>query len=122
LNLPAGSLPSAQTPEPPPNIGRDGRPVSVKLTREQDAEVRKAFAAAKGSLAFDANGAPVRKYLTEPPADYRTPDPTQPAVFTEKKKKFHWWWQKKDDDTDNLAPAASASAAPVAPAATSSTN
>jgi hypothetical protein len=39
------------------------------------------------SGSVDENGNPVRKYLTEPPADYRVPDPNAPLEITEKKKK-----------------------------------
>lgn len=36
---------------------------------------------------FDENGNPVRRYLTEPPAPYREPDPESPVKVTEKPKK-----------------------------------
>jgi hypothetical protein len=65
------------------------------LTPEQLAAARKAFAAAKSGVSLDANGNPIRKYLTDPPTDYRQPDPTQPltAVNPQKKrKKFLWWY------------------------------
>jgi len=65
------------------------------LTPEQLAATKKAMAEAKGNtVAFDANGNPVRKYLTDPPVDYRAPDPTQPldpVTPVKKKKKFLWW-------------------------------
>ena len=46
-------------------------------------EQRKLFATAKGGAAgkVDENGNPVRTALTEPPADYRVPDPTAPEEF-----------------------------------------
>ena len=44
------------------------------------------------SGSVDANGNPVRRYLTEPPADYRVPDPEAPTEITEKKKKTGFKW------------------------------
>ena len=99
-------LPASSTPRdfPSATTGHDGEPIQQTYTAEQKAKIKKAFADAKGSLAVDANGKPVRRYLTEPPPEYREPDQTQPVAFTEKKKKFHWWWQKQDD-TGDLTPA-----------------
>ena len=56
---------------------------------------KKLFAEAKG-IAVDENGQPVRRYLSDPPSEYRVPDPTAPVVITDKpkKKKFKWWWQE----------------------------
>jgi len=68
---------------------------SPTLTPDQLAAAKKAMAEARGNtVAFDANGNPVRKYLTDPPVDYRLPDPTQPidpVTPVKKKKKFLWW-------------------------------
>ena len=108
LKLPAGSLPP---PAPPPTtkLSRGGLIDNTQLSAEQSQQMRKAFADAKSTMSLDASGKPVRRYLTDPPVEYRQPDPTQPTEFTEKKKKFHWWWQKKDDQDDsNLTPSASA--------------
>jgi hypothetical protein len=60
----------------------------------EEAGARKLFAEAKG-IAVDENGQPVRRYLSDPPSDYRMPDPTAPVVISDKpkKKKFKWWWQ-----------------------------
>jgi hypothetical protein len=46
-------------------------------------EQRKLFATAKGGAAgkVDENGNPIRTVLTEPPAEYRVPDPTAPEEF-----------------------------------------
>jgi hypothetical protein len=46
-------------------------------------EQQKLFAAAKGGAAgkVDAEGNPVRTALTEPPAEYRIPDPSAPEVL-----------------------------------------
>ncbi len=46
-------------------------------------EQQKLFAAAKGGAAgkVDAEGNPVRTALTEPPAEYRIPDPSAPDVL-----------------------------------------
>jgi hypothetical protein len=68
-----------------------------KLTPEELAKAKQAFADAKGAVAVDANGNPVRRYLTDPPVDYRVPDPTAPvdvANAPKPKKKFKWWWQQ----------------------------
>jgi hypothetical protein len=115
LKLPPGSLPDYHPQMSSADYHDSG--TSKPLTADQQAAAQKAFADAKGSLAKDANGNPVRRYLTEPPVQYRQPDPTQPVVFTEKKKKFHWWWQKGDDAADNLTPAdtgdSTATAAPT---------
>jgi hypothetical protein len=108
LKLPAGSLPP---PAPPPTtkLSRGGLIDNTQLSAEQSQQMRKAFADAKSTMSLDASGKPVRRYLTDPPVEYRQPDPTQPTEFTEKKKTFHWWWQKKDDQDDsNLTPSASA--------------
>lgn len=50
---------------------------------------RKLFADAKLARigSFDENGNPVRRYLTEPPAEYREPDLESPIEITEKPKK-----------------------------------
>ena len=71
---------------------KDDRPGSVRLREERlrDSKVTKEmFAEAKRARtgSVDANGNPVRRYLTEPPVDYREPDPTAPTDITEKKKK-----------------------------------
>lgn len=52
-------------------------------------EQKKLFASAKlaKSGSFDKNGNPVRRYLTEPPVDYREPDPESSVEITEKPKK-----------------------------------
>jgi hypothetical protein len=71
-----------------------------KMSKEDIAKARAAFVAAKGNVVFDANGNPVRQYLTDPPSEYRVPDPTAPleadadALKKKKKKKFKWWWQQ----------------------------
>jgi hypothetical protein len=78
-----------------PGGGKEYKSHSVKLRKEKleaslNAEdQKKMFADAKRaqSGSVDENGNPVRKYLTEPPSDYRTPDPNAPLEITEKKKK-----------------------------------
>ncbi len=58
---------------------------------EDQKQVMAAMKAAKNG-SVDAQGNPVRKYLTEPPVDYRAPDPEAPlAIPEEKKKGFKWW-------------------------------
>ena len=116
LKLPEGSYSQPSTP-PTSRTTRSGLVESTPMSADQSAQARKAFADAKGSLAVDASGKPVRKYLTEPPAEYREPDPTQPVTFTEKKKKFHWWWQKQDS-SDTLTPDATAASTTSPPPST----
>ena len=80
-------------------------------TAEQDAMAVKLFAQAKGSVAVDANGQPVRKYLTDPPSSYREPDPNAPVVFDKKpaQKKWRWPWEKA---TDTVTPGTTADGSP----------
>ena len=60
---------------------------SSESTDETKAQGKQAWDALhKGkSGSTDANGNPVRKYLTEPPVDYREPDPNQPMTAPPKK-------------------------------------
>jgi hypothetical protein len=55
----------------------------LALTGSNKKEQQTLFAKAKGGAAgqVDANGNPVRTALTEPPADYRIPDPSAPEEF-----------------------------------------
>ncbi len=81
IRLPEGA-------EPPKDPYADLTP------KERNALVRKLAAQAKGVVAVDANGNPVRRYLSEPPIAYREADPTAPPPTTlveEKKKKKKWW-------------------------------
>jgi hypothetical protein len=52
-----------------------------------------------GEQGMDVNGNRVRKALTEPPTDYRKPDPGAPTEFAVAKKKFRWPWQKGDPNS-----------------------
>jgi hypothetical protein len=60
-------------------------------------EQQKLFATAKGGAAgqVDANGMPVRTALTEPPAEYRIPDPTAPEEFEAASDKSFGLFKKK---------------------------
>jgi hypothetical protein len=51
---------------------------------------KKIFAEAD-NVPRDENGKVIRQTLTDPPSDYRDPDPSAPKEFTAKKKKKHWW-------------------------------
>ena len=78
-------------PEAPP---RGGFGPGHNEGGKSKAEIKKMFADARGSKggSYDAEGRPVRKYLTEPPPEYREPDPNSPVEITEKpkkKSKFH---------------------------------
>lgn len=64
-------------------------------TAAERAAAKKLFAEMKG-VQLDANGMPVRRYLSDPPSEYRVPDPASPLEIDAKakpKKKFKWWWQ-----------------------------
>jgi hypothetical protein len=76
-------------------------------TPAQDEQAKKLFADARGTIAVDANGKPVRRYLTDPPSDYRVPDPNAPVVIdATKAKKKKWRWPWETDTTDTATPAA----------------
>ena len=64
---------------------------------EQDARAKKLFADNRGQVAVDENGKPIRRYLTDPPSDYRVPDPNAPVEIeankNDKKKKWKWPWE-----------------------------
>ena len=86
--LPDFRLPAGSAPEPIEAI--TDRP----MTRAEIDEVRRRFADARGAVAVDASGNPVRRYLTDPPVEYRAPDPAAPvelADLPKKKRKFLWW-------------------------------
>ena len=70
--------------------------VAALSTPEQNAKATKLFAEARNQVAVDENGNPIRRYLTDPPPDYRIPDPNAPVVIDNKpatKKKWKWPWQ-----------------------------
>ena len=61
-------------------------------------EKQKLMATAKGGAAgqVDADGNPIRTALTEPPAEYRVPDPSAPEEFEEASKRgLHLGKKKK---------------------------
>jgi hypothetical protein len=80
------------------NYSRNATAKSLAGTKEQDARVRKLMAEAKSAVGVDANGNPIRRTLSDPPATYRVPDPNAPTAFKAVKKKFHWPWQKAEPD------------------------
>ena len=61
---------------------RSGRPRPCRSPAES-AKARKLFADARGAVAVDENGQPVRRYLTDPPSDYRVPDPNAPVEIVD---------------------------------------
>jgi hypothetical protein len=92
-------------------------------TPEQNAQAMKLFAEAKGQVAVDENGKPIRRYLTDPPGDYRVPDPSAPVTFDNKpkQKKWHWPWEKDTTNaSDALTPDTSGSGAAGTPSTTTS--
>jgi hypothetical protein len=90
--LPDFRLPEGAEPEPIEDI------TSRPMTREEEDRIRRQFAEARGVMAVDANGNPVRRYLTDPPSEYRLPDPASPTQLAEmpkKKRKFLFWeWEQ----------------------------
>jgi hypothetical protein len=90
--LPTFKLPPTQQASVEP-IG-DG-----PMTPEQIAEIRKRFAEARGVVSVDENGNPIRRYLTDPPVEYRMPDTEtgiDVAALPKKKRKFLWWeWEEE---------------------------
>jgi hypothetical protein len=64
---------------------------------------KKIFSSAT-ELPRDENGKVIRQTLTEPPSDYRDPDPTAPQEFGGKKKKKKKWWQWGGGTQDSPAP------------------
>lgn len=70
------------------------------ISKEETEELRRAFAAARGnSLAVDENGNPVRRFLDDPPNEYRAPDPQYPVEVSAKPKPrgWQWWWQRNEE-------------------------
>jgi hypothetical protein len=87
IRLPKGKLVAA--PAPGENY----------VSKEDLAKIRQAMDATRGGVSVDAMGNPVRKYLTDPPVEYRVPDPNAPVAVAadgKPKKKWRWWWQKDD--------------------------
>ncbi|MCP4386621.1 MAG: hypothetical protein GY798_35305 [Hyphomicrobiales bacterium] len=94
LSDPGFRLPKSN--EPNVKMGVDdpyNAAAEIRQMQEVKEEQKKVFATAKSSRAgaVDANGNPVRTTLTEPPAEYRVPDPTAPDEFTAAKDEK--WWQ-----------------------------
>jgi hypothetical protein len=97
LQAQKGSIPIMGKPKegvPNPTLMGYDPEKDATPTAEEQAGAKKLFAEAKG-IAVDENGQPIRRYLSDPPSEYRMPDPTAPVVITDKpkKKKFKWWWQ-----------------------------
>jgi hypothetical protein len=97
------SLPT-QPQGPEPNLAkmeRDQEKEALSTTAEQNAAVKKLFADARGVVAVDAEGKPIRRYLTDPPVEYREPDPNAPVEIEakpqQKKRTWRWPWEQQDD-------------------------
>ena len=88
FRLPEGATPVATRPND-----------STPMTAEEEERLRKAFAAARGH-GLDAQGRPVRRYLTDPPAEYHQPDPTVPVEVAEdcEPRGIRWPWQSRTPD------------------------
>ena len=109
-NDPKFRLPPQQQSQQPAAILVDvnQRPdAAAHSTAAQDAQAKKLFADNRGNVAVDANGNPVRRYLTDPPTVYREPDPNAPLEIDNKpagkKKKWTWPWESQ---TASVQPAA----------------
>ena len=101
----SGLPPAARRRRPTPRARRARRllnrtssmPANGRTARRRRTHsATKLFADAKGQVAVDENGKPIRRYLTDPPSDYRVPDPNAPVVIDNKpatKKKWKWPWQ-----------------------------
>ena len=92
LPTPKFSLPQSTATGPVRMRDPEAEAMSTPAQKE---EAKRLFADARGAVAVDENGMPVRRYLTDPPSDYRMPDPSAPIEIIDepKKKKFKWWWQ-----------------------------
>ncbi len=95
FRLPKSSTPTNHYPNEDPTSAKN----QIFQAQQARTEAKQLFANAKAGAggAVDANGNPVRTYLTEPPADYRVPDPASPEAFAAAKNQK--WWQifKKKD-------------------------
>jgi hypothetical protein len=96
-NDPKFRVPAKKSDEPSPMLTDPNKRMDADAhtTPEQAAASKKLFADARG-VPTDENGQPIRQYLTDPPTEYRTPDPTGPVEIDAKpavKKKFKWPWQ-----------------------------
>lgn len=96
---PGFRLPSNPANKAPPRLV-DNNPIDNPFNQpgaaNKDKEAQKLYAAAKSgaSAKLDENGNPVRTTLTEPPSEYRAPDPTATDTFTASTKTStkKWWW------------------------------
>jgi hypothetical protein len=78
-------LPTGATPE--------ANPYDNLTDAQRNALVKKLAKEARSPVAVDPNGNPVRRYLSDPPADYLSGDPAAPEASAEDKKaqKKKWW-------------------------------
>lgn len=72
-------------------------PYAGLTDKERAALVKKLAAQASSTVAVDENGNPIRRYLSEPPVEYRQGDPDAPVLTADEmkkeKKKNKKWWQ-----------------------------
>ena len=80
-----------------PTRNRDRRRAASSALTGNKKEQQKLIATAKSGAAgqVDANGNPIRTALTEPPAEYRVPDPTAPEEFEAASKRGLGLFKKK---------------------------
>jgi hypothetical protein len=99
---PSKKVPIASRP-PSANSGdlAEGQMEEFMKARQNLNTNKQMFAAAKASrvMGVDANGNPIRRTLSEPPVDYRAPDPAAPEAFTEAANK-KWWQFERDSKAD----------------------
>jgi hypothetical protein len=96
-NDPVFRLPKQETTsdQPSPTLVRNQQSDYERAhsTPEQIATSKKLYADSRNATAVDENGNPIRRYLTEPPSEYRAPDEEAPVEITEaSKKKKGWKW------------------------------
>jgi len=97
--LPKQQQTASREPSPTLVNAADPRAASnaAHSTAEQNEQAKKLFADSRGNVAVDENGNPIRRYLTDPPTEYRAPDPDAPVEIENKpaannKKKSAWKW------------------------------
>ncbi len=80
------------------------------LTGKKREETRTLMARAKAGAGgqVDAEGNPVRTTLTEPPAEYRVPDPNSEQAFVAASKGGWQFWKRRPGGTSNAAAYAAA--------------
>ena len=88
--------PRPKSDRPNPALADIDASEAAHTTRAQAEQAKKLLANARGTVAVDENGNPVRRYLSEPPSEYLASDPDSPVEIADKpkkKRKLKWPWQ-----------------------------